>query len=1520
MSFSISDLGGNPAPQNTPAPASSTTPPAIAPSNPGSFSMSDLGSAPPPTVATANPPTPQKSAWQHFKDSALETVGSMVPQAAIPFMAADKKYIADAADQSEAYLAKKGGQAGLLPAEFLSSIRPENDHSVEHPENLSSYEELAKKEHPYLAGTGESIGELAGSFLGPKNIAIAALLPENVAGKVLSRVASSAFAAQMGSGVVDAVKDLAVHWDSMSTYEKAKALSSSAIQTVLAGLAADHATTREPGVPTSASNPAATPAPTPLDERTVIRPTTKTVDGVKIPIPAIAQDSPGAVTRVASAIADKAKAKEFQNTQTKPAAHQAVLSTVGHVAEDKIAAHNALVDGTDRPEPITGTNTPSKFQDFDDIHTATQNAAQRTYAKADDVSAKDIADWQEKVKEALAAAKQTVDQHNANVDEFNANRNTADEEPQERIQFDPSKVNLPEKPQTYNELKSALDTAKRNARSPDAVVSGEAIDNGIPKAQKAVDNWFRQHSDQISLEEYQSAKSLYSDSQRFGDIAQALRQPLKDGTITGNKLRQIENLMNQEAFDNGGPPDRFQRLLGPDGYQNWRDTTKLFDPVKGLPGGSWGSIAAGFLAERVFGPLGAFGVGAAKAGQWVLNRALFDPEFGSFLKDTANYLKNSHQAAIASPLFQLPKDLYARAQAFVEKAKPVVKALGKNDRGEMAGEVGARVPLTPEDEEQTPSSGTEAAFEKAPVEPTDQTTQTYSSPSEGVHQVLTEGPNGTNRGYLFAKDVDGNPYAVRIASHGVEEASRGQGIGPSQIENLAWNLNGAGKTTLLSDLQMTDAAKRAWDKVQAKFPNAVTKTPSGYIFDLEKLTPGASDIVGTAAGAKNDTDLFQQAKAELGDGAPISQVAQRAQELKTQTPAPDLASKEIPTQRPTSVKSDVSNVPNAPTFYSKAAKVAADKIGGSGSGDQILATLRNNGVKDSEMQWMGLDDFLKGKPKVSKADLQQFINENQIRLDEKTLGGDDQSELENLRAQRSEAYAENDRLWHGYMRYTPGTSAMMDAMREGRDVEPIISKMPANAQKPARRFVETDQQIRDLDEKMDEVKTRVKPAKYADYTLPGYKSDYTEKLLTLPDKRGPGLTPAEQKELAALQEKVNKDKISATDPRFRELWTRSQERPSNIDERQGHFMSSHFDEPNILAHVRYDTRKAADGAKTLMLEEVQSDWHQKGKQAGYVAPSKYSELPEGYKVVENKDIDGYPMFTVIGPNGTRVNSYSRQDAINHVVNGLTTQSPVPDAPFKSDWHELVMKRMLRHAAENGYDRLAWTTGDQQAERYNLSKQVDKISYDPETKTLNAYKDGDTVLNEHGVEPQEVQNYVGKDPAKKILSSEPDEMGFHTATGDDLKVGGDWAKNLYDKAIPNFLNKYAKKWGAKVGTTSIPTAVGPLERDYAGPNLSLDEMRQIEKTVGSVYLGQVRSVISDMERGVPFRDAMNGSASVGLAEHLGGKIISDRPVQHETVHSIDITPAMRQSVLKEGQPIAKNEPKSWASGILESAAV
>jgi hypothetical protein len=42
------------------------------------------------------------------------------------------------------------------------------------------------------------------------------------------------------------------------------------------------------------------------------------------------------------------------------------------------------------------------------------------------------------------------------------------------------------------------------------------------------------------------------------------------------------------------------------------------------------------------------------------------------------------------------------------------------------------------------------------------------------------------------------------------------------------------------------------------------------------------------------------------------------------------------------------------------------------------------------------------------------------------------------------------------------------------------------------------------------------------------------------------------------------------------------------------------------------------------------------------------------------------------------------------------------------------------------------------------------------------------------------------------------------TGLDLKVGGEGMKGFYDKILPDYMNKFGKKWGVKVGETEIST--------------------------------------------------------------------------------------------------------------------
>jgi hypothetical protein len=47
------------------------------------------------------------------------------------------------------------------------------------------------------------------------------------------------------------------------------------------------------------------------------------------------------------------------------------------------------------------------------------------------------------------------------------------------------------------------------------------------------------------------------------------------------------------------------------------------------------------------------------------------------------------------------------------------------------------------------------------------------------------------------------------------------------------------------------------------------------------------------------------------------------------------------------------------------------------------------------------------------------------------------------------------------------------------------------------------------------------------------------------------------------------------------------------------FQSSHWNEPNILVHIRADEVMGVDGKRYLRVGEIQSDWGQEGKKAGF---------------------------------------------------------------------------------------------------------------------------------------------------------------------------------------------------------------------------------------------------------------------------------------------------------------------------------
>lgn len=541
--------------------------------------------------------------------------------------------------------------------------------------------------------------------------------------------------------------------------------------------------------------------------------------------------------------------------------------------------------------------------------------------------------------------------------------------------------------------------------------------------------------------------------------------------------------------------------------------------------------------------------------------------------------------------------------------------------------------------------------------------------------------------------------------------------------------------------------------------------------------------------------------------------------------------------------------PQAPVsdlgFYSAAEQAALNLQRNKGSGQAFLNDLlKAENVKKDELQWMGLDDFLKEKPNVTKQEVQDFIANNRVDVKEVTLGGAQPYDAQRLAALESEykalkqhpldeptfgedKYDELIRLMN--LRDQSTTTSLYDAaeqaMRSGQRAQSQGNRITAE------KYFREAELLNTRAEKLDlEGQGMSTPPRYEKYQLPGGEN-YREILLTMPFKE-----PAMPKgyEVTSMQYDDGTYRYFANTPTTRSASYKTEadaqaELQRMVSGLKGFrenleaYKSSHWDEKNILAHIRVNDRVDADGKKMLLIEEIQSDWHQAGREKGY--KGQFKDLPNDYKIESKIDKDGYSYYVVLDPQGNVfAKDYNKGSVTNQAINRLNeTIAGVPDAPFKDTWYQLALKRALKYAADNGYERVGLTTGRQQAERFDLSKQVDELLYkknEDGTYRLSAQAGGRGNMMGEAIPENKLSDYVGKEVASKIVDSagkevnlggsgsisQPKDM-WKSLSDVDLQVGGEGMKKYYDEIYPKFLDKYGKKWNAKVGETRIKTGQG-----------------------------------------------------------------------------------------------------------------
>ena len=254
-----------------------------------------------------------------------------------------------------------------------------------------------------------------------------------------------------------------------------------------------------------------------------------------------------------------------------------------------------------------------------------------------------------------------------------------------------------------------------------------------------------------------------------------------------------------------------------------------------------------------------------------------------------------------------------------------------------------------------------------------------------------------------------------------------------------------------------------------------------------------------------------------------------------------------------------------------------------------------------------------------------------------------------------------------------------------------------------------------------------------------------------------------------------------------------------------------------IAWIRFGETTDADGNRVLVIDEVQSKRHQEGRERGYAK----TEANDAFVAYRDQMMDKYGIEDIGSIYGVlNTEDKIEFDKLRTAANvEFRNSSDIPSAPFEKNWAELAMKRLLRYAAENGFDKIAWTTGDQQAERYDISKSVDNIKSEDNNveetadgtlivKNITIYAGGSVhnlfvhangIVRGHEYDGKKLSDIVGKPLAEKLM-----EQGDFELEGDGLRIGGEGMKAFYDQMIPSFMNKYGKKWGVKVGEVTMPS--------------------------------------------------------------------------------------------------------------------
>jgi hypothetical protein len=591
--------------------------------------------------------------------------------------------------------------------------------------------------------------------------------------------------------------------------------------------------------------------------------------------------------------------------------------------------------------------------------------------------------------------------------------------------------------------------------------------------------------------------------------------------------------------------------------------------------------------------------------------------------------------------------------------------------------------------------------------------------------------------------------------------------------------------------------------------------------------------------------------------------------------------------------------------------VTAKSLAASGWKEQIKGWVNKGIVKQSEVEWSGLVEYLDMQDgKITKETVSEFLKNNGVKVETVTLG--DRRDMVKVAAIKG-SYAAEAALgdiyglggtWQSQFE-TYRNLVRTDAPRD----QVAQATIPIDELLENEFGTDLDEYIRDAYDSGDS------DAKYSRYVLPGGKN-YREVLVKLPVGFMPPAPALSKEGLAARQVVFDKyapqlealeQEISnltygstGTDAEAQRLADAGNEREALETQRDAEanvlyripnapkvkpFISSHWDESNVLVHLRMNDRTDADGKRVLFVEEVQSDYGQEGKKKGFVSPVTQEDIDkeeklrnetreasrnvalarsatamEQRRILRTLGLKSYADIISAGERRKELTdaynklviddkefAIAKEKEVLAIVEEIRVNTKYNEAfeatrqnkrPFRAPfvettdgWLNLGLKHVMLEAINGGYDRVAFVDGDQSVTRYKdaLTEAVDEVEIDRNddgTYNYKAIKDGKELKAEESVTAERIEELFGKSGGADLIQQAdafPDQI--NTIKSEDIKIGGEGMRKFYDNVLPAALNKLLKKYGGeKLQKIEIDTRV-PEDNSYYETLTDDDIIRQ-----------------------------------------------------------------------------------------------